>query len=83
MFLHVFNTHKGDNMKTVGDKIEKFAVTGVNPGSISSLTLLTKASPVSGRLLFTIQRTLHSYVQLKSLHIINYSKTLLTVMLYC
>ncbi len=27
------NTHKENDMKTVGDKIEKFAVTGVNPGS--------------------------------------------------
>ena len=26
------NTHKGDNMKTVGDKLEKFAVTGVKFG---------------------------------------------------
>ena len=28
-----FSTHKEKHMKTVGDKIEAFAVTGVNPGS--------------------------------------------------
>ncbi len=31
--IRYINTHKETKMKTVGDKIEKFAVTGVNPGS--------------------------------------------------
>ncbi len=33
------NTHKGDIMKTVGDKLEKFAVTGVNPGDENFFTI--------------------------------------------
>ena len=30
--LEFSNRHKGENMKTVGDKLEKFAMTGVKPG---------------------------------------------------
>ena len=33
------NTHKEIKMKTVGDKIEKFAVTGVNPGKDDFFTI--------------------------------------------
>jgi peroxiredoxin (alkyl hydroperoxide reductase subunit C) len=33
--LNVHFTHKGENMKTVGDKLEKFAITGVRPGQPS------------------------------------------------
>ena len=33
------NTHKGENMKTVGDKLDKFAVTGINPGKDDFFTI--------------------------------------------
>ena len=37
------NTHKGENMKTVGDKLEAFAVTGVNPGKDDFFTITEKS----------------------------------------
>jgi len=35
----VFKHRQGDKMKTVGNKIEKFAVTGVNPGKDDFFTI--------------------------------------------
>ena len=55
-------------MKTVGDKLEKFAITGVKPGQPEDafFTITDESYAGKWKVIVTTQRTLHSYVQLKS-----------------
>ena len=47
--LKFSNTHKEIGMKTVGNKLEKFAVTGVNPGKDDFFTITEESFQVSGK----------------------------------
>jgi len=54
-------------MKTVGDKLEAFAVTGVNPGSDQFFDITEKSFEGKWKVIVITQRTLHSFVLQKLL----------------